>query len=171
AGRAPRVRAPLPARALGRYEAARGHRAGAGPRRAHPAHGRALRGAGRADAAPDGRVANRHLGPDAEDRRVRDPQPPGGDPALPAHRGDDGATGPDQGELRGVAPDAARPRRGAGRGPPARAVGRDPRRVATRAGRRGVRRIALGRLGLLAAILIVWELWARHRDPLLYVPP
>jgi ABC-type nitrate/sulfonate/bicarbonate transport system permease component len=34
-----------------------------------------------------------------------------------------------------------------------------------------VRRIALGRLVLLAGLLVVWELWARHRDPLLYVPP
>ena len=34
-----------------------------------------------------------------------------------------------------------------------------------------MRRIALGRGLLLGAILVAWELWARHRDPLLYVPP
>ena len=34
-----------------------------------------------------------------------------------------------------------------------------------------MRRIALWRLGVLAGLLLAWELWARGRDPLLYVPP
>ncbi len=34
-----------------------------------------------------------------------------------------------------------------------------------------MRRIALARLGILAAILAIWEIWARGGDPLLYVPP
>jgi ABC-type nitrate/sulfonate/bicarbonate transport system permease component len=34
-----------------------------------------------------------------------------------------------------------------------------------------VRRIVLARLGLLAGLLALWELWASRRDPLLYVPP
>lgn len=34
-----------------------------------------------------------------------------------------------------------------------------------------MKRIALGRLVLLGGILVAWELWTRHRDPLLYVPP
>ena len=34
-----------------------------------------------------GEVAPRDLGADAEDRGLRDPQPPGGDPPLAAHRG------------------------------------------------------------------------------------
>ena len=34
-----------------------------------------------------------------------------------------------------------------------------------------MRRVALGRLALLVGLLVLWELWARPRDPLLYVPP
>jgi ABC-type nitrate/sulfonate/bicarbonate transport system permease component len=34
-----------------------------------------------------------------------------------------------------------------------------------------VTRIVLARLGLLAGLLLLWELWAARRDPLLYVPP
>jgi ABC-type nitrate/sulfonate/bicarbonate transport system permease component len=34
-----------------------------------------------------------------------------------------------------------------------------------------VRRIALARLGLLAGLLALWEIWAARGDPLLYVPP
>jgi ABC-type nitrate/sulfonate/bicarbonate transport system permease component len=34
-----------------------------------------------------------------------------------------------------------------------------------------VRRLVLARLGVLAGLLALWELWAGHRDPLLYVPP
>jgi ABC-type nitrate/sulfonate/bicarbonate transport system permease component len=34
-----------------------------------------------------------------------------------------------------------------------------------------VKRVALGRLALLVGLLVLWELWARPRDPLLYVPP
>jgi len=34
-----------------------------------------------------------------------------------------------------------------------------------------VRRVVLGRVLLLAGLLGLWELWARHGDPLLYVPP
>jgi ABC-type nitrate/sulfonate/bicarbonate transport system permease component len=34
-----------------------------------------------------------------------------------------------------------------------------------------VRRIALARLGLLAGLLAVWEIWAARGNPLLYVPP
>jgi ABC-type nitrate/sulfonate/bicarbonate transport system permease component len=34
-----------------------------------------------------------------------------------------------------------------------------------------MRRVVLARLALLAALLALWELWARQRDPLLYVPP
>ena len=34
-----------------------------------------------------------------------------------------------------------------------------------------MRRIALARLGVLAGLLALWELWAAGRDPLLYVPP
>jgi ABC-type nitrate/sulfonate/bicarbonate transport system permease component len=34
-----------------------------------------------------------------------------------------------------------------------------------------VRRIALARLGVLAGLLAVWEIWARRGDPLLYLPP
>jgi len=34
-----------------------------------------------------------------------------------------------------------------------------------------VKRIVLARLALLAGLLVLWELWAGHRDPLLYVPP
>ena len=35
----------------------------------------------------------------------------------------------------------------------------------------GVRRILLARLALLGGLLVLWELWAARRDPLLYVPP
>ena len=34
-----------------------------------------------------------------------------------------------------------------------------------------MKRVALGRLALLVGLLALWELWARPRDPLLYVPP
>ena len=34
-----------------------------------------------------------------------------------------------------------------------------------------MRRIALARLGLLAGLLALWEIWAARGDPLLYVPP
>jgi ABC-type nitrate/sulfonate/bicarbonate transport system permease component len=34
-----------------------------------------------------------------------------------------------------------------------------------------VRRVALARLAVLAGLLLAWEIWARARDPLLYVPP
>ena len=34
-----------------------------------------------------------------------------------------------------------------------------------------MRRIVLARLALLGGLLALWELWASHRDPLLYVPP
>ena len=34
-----------------------------------------------------------------------------------------------------------------------------------------MRRVAFGRLALLVGLLVLWELWARPRDPLLYVPP
>jgi NitT/TauT family transport system permease protein len=34
-----------------------------------------------------------------------------------------------------------------------------------------MRQIALARLGVLAALLALWELWAARGDPLLYVPP
>jgi NitT/TauT family transport system permease protein len=34
-----------------------------------------------------------------------------------------------------------------------------------------VRRIALARLGLLAGLLALWQIWAARGDPLLYVPP
>ncbi len=34
-----------------------------------------------------------------------------------------------------------------------------------------MRRIALARLGLLAGLLVLWEIWAVRGDPLLYVPP
>lgn len=34
-----------------------------------------------------------------------------------------------------------------------------------------MRRIILARLGVLAGLLALWELWAAPRDPLLYVPP
>lgn len=34
-----------------------------------------------------------------------------------------------------------------------------------------MRRVALARLAVLAGLLLAWELWARARDPLLYVPP
>ena len=164
AGRAPRLRGPLSARALGRDEAARRHRPRARARRAHPPHGRALRRARRADAAPHGRVAPRDLGPDAEDRRLRDPQPPGGDPALPAHRGHDGAPGPDQGELRGDASGAARPGR---RRPPRRSATRSGTRSATSRGARwtAAREARSSSRGsaVLAGLLAAWELLGRAR--------
>ena len=70
------------------------------------------------------------------------------------------------------APDPARPGHGAGRDPPARALGRDPRRVAARAGRRAREADRRSRgSAVLAGLLVLWELWARGRDPLLYVPP
>ena len=34
-----------------------------------------------------------------------------------------------------------------------------------------MRRIVLARLGVLASLLALWEVWASRRDPLLYVPP
>jgi ABC-type nitrate/sulfonate/bicarbonate transport system permease component len=34
-----------------------------------------------------------------------------------------------------------------------------------------VRRIVLARLGILAGLLVVWEIWAARGNPLLYVPP
>ena len=85
-GRHGRLCAALSDAALGRHAPAREH----GPRHLrrhrHPADGRAVRGARRADA--DG-ARRRPLDPSGEDRqdhRLRDPQPGGGRVSLGSHR-------------------------------------------------------------------------------------
>src|SRR5262249_4359373 len=105
-----------------------------------------------------------------EDRGVRHPQPAGGDHAVPAGPGDDGAARADQGDVRGGAAVAARPDRGGGHGAPDQAVGCDPRGGGAREGERPVRIVA-ARVALLALVLGAWELWARSENPLLYIPP
>ncbi|CAA9541594.1 MAG: Nitrate ABC transporter, ATP-binding protein, partial [uncultured Thermoleophilia bacterium] len=125
-------RGPLPAPALGRHEAARGDRPGAGARSDDPADGRAVRESRRPDAdAPPAR-AERDRRADPRDAALRHALDPGGDPARRSRGGPEplalvgagdrrrvGDRGPRRGGVRprpSQAARAARPGRRGGRG-------------------------------------------------------
>ena len=94
ARRAHRVRGAPPVPAVGRDAAAGGDRPGALVRAADPAHGRAVRGAGRADPGADERRGAADLAADRDDGRVRDPLDPGGRLPLDPGAGDERPAGP-----------------------------------------------------------------------------
>ena len=83
----------LSAHALGRHEDARRDRARDGARARHPADGRAVRRARRADPPGDAAGAAGAVGSAALHRAVRHPFDRGGDPGRLAHSGDVAASG------------------------------------------------------------------------------
>ena len=91
-----RLRAPLPGRAVGRDEAAGGHRAGAGHGARGAADGRALRQPGRPDAVGDAGAAARGVGAAPPDRALHHPRHRGGAAAGRQRLRHDGAARPDQ---------------------------------------------------------------------------
>ena len=101
AGRPRGLRRALPARAVGRHEAARVDRPrpGAGP--AGAADGRAVRRARRADAHDHGPRAAAHLVDHAQDGGVHHPQPDRGGLSRRRGAGDVGAARPDHRPHRG----------------------------------------------------------------------
>src|SRR2546428_362552 len=127
----------------------------------------AARHARRADARPDGRVAPRYLATHAQDRHLRDAQPARGALPLDPCRRHDGAPGTDQ--VGAGAGDGLPAVDGVGRdgGAPREALERDPRRVLEG----DEVKVALVRLGLLAALLAASEVAGRAANPLLAVPP
>src|SRR5437879_5246359 len=164
-----RIRREIPARAVGRDEAARGDRARARARREDPPDGRAVRRTGRADACPHGRVAARHLAAHAQDRDLRHAQPARGAVPLDPGGRHDGAPRPDQGRARphdgvpaldGVVRDGGAPRQ---------ALERDSRGVP--ASDAMTLPVVGLRLALLALCLALWEVAGRTMNPLLGVPP
>ena len=105
AGGAPGLRAPLPARALGRHAQARVDRPDAGgrERERHP-HGRAAGAAGRPDAPPPPGRAAPALAGQRPHGRVRDPRHRGGDRAVRPDRHLHERPRSDQGDPRGPDP-------------------------------------------------------------------
>ena len=91
------VRRRLPAHAVGRHEAARRHRPRHGDGARHPADGRALRRARRADPPPHAGRAAAAVGGHALHRAVRHPLDPGGDQDRQPHPADVAASGPGEG--------------------------------------------------------------------------
>src|SRR4029453_7960339 len=109
----------------------------------------------------------RHLAAHPQDRHLHHAQPARGPLAVDPRRGDDGEARTDQGGAR--AADGASALDGGARdgGAPRQALERDPRGIAEG----HAVKVALLRLGLLAAVLAVWELVGRAANPLLAVPP
>ena len=99
-GRALRLRGQLSVAALRRHEAAHRDRPHAGLRSEHPADGRAVRRARRADPPPDAGRAAAHLAAHAEDRDLRHPRRAGGGLSRRPRRGDVGAARPHQDHRR-----------------------------------------------------------------------
>ena len=111
-GRAGRLRAALPASAVGRHAQARQPRGRADQRPADPHHGRAVRRPRRADEGDHVERAARPVGADPADGAVHHPRPRGGgEPRRPGRR-DDLRPGHDQGRLRHRPAAAAGPRAG-----------------------------------------------------------
>ena len=89
------VREEIPLAAFGRNAAAGLHRAGAGVRCGHPAHGRALRRARRDRAGPPERGTAESLGANAENHRFSSPTRSPRRSISRPDRGDEPAPGPD----------------------------------------------------------------------------